>query len=490
MSVSAGRSAAGVTPVERRSSAPRSTCCSRIGYGPRPGDIAERPGPGPRALRRGAARGPAGPRARLAPAPAHDARLLDRAGAGALQRRQPRRSGPILDEFYLAQADPGRARRGTSCQEVLVDFWFNHFNVFIDDGFDRYATPAYERDAIRPHVLGRFRDLLGATAAHPAMLFYLDNYLSTRRAHRPATGRLRPGAQRELRPRAAGAAHGRRRRRLHAGARVRRGALLHRLEHRPAQQRRLRVPRPANHDTAAKSVFGLERARRRAAGGRRAAARLPGRRTRRPRASSRASSLQRFVADDPPDAPGRPHRRRPSESTGGDIAAVVRAIVGSAEFWAEAFGAGQAARRRSSSWSARCARPTPRSTRAARSTAALAAMGMPLYAACRRPATRNRGADWLNPSSQLDRMNFALDLAAGAVAGVRGRPARAGAGASARTSGTRGGRCDALSREIFGGGLSPADARRGRRAWRPGGSVSVAARVVGLLLAGPEMQAR
>ncbi len=63
-------------------------------------------------------------------------------------------------------------------QEVLTDFWFNHFNVFAGKGLDRIWVGSYERDAIRPHVLGKFRTLLGATARHPAMLFYLDNWLS------------------------------------------------------------------------------------------------------------------------------------------------------------------------------------------------------------------------------------------------------------------------------------------------------------------------
>jgi uncharacterized protein (DUF1800 family) len=63
-------------------------------------------------------------------------------------------------------------------QEVLADFWFNHFNVDARKGRDRTFITEYERDAIRPHVLGSFRDLLGATAKSPAMLFYLDNWMS------------------------------------------------------------------------------------------------------------------------------------------------------------------------------------------------------------------------------------------------------------------------------------------------------------------------
>ena len=63
-------------------------------------------------------------------------------------------------------------------EEVMTDFWFNHFNVFIGKGADRYMLTSYERDVIRPHALGKFEDLLVATARSPAMLFYLDNWLS------------------------------------------------------------------------------------------------------------------------------------------------------------------------------------------------------------------------------------------------------------------------------------------------------------------------
>src|SRR5690348_2574465 len=63
-------------------------------------------------------------------------------------------------------------------QEVMTDFWLNHFNVFIGKGADRYLLTSYERDVIRPRALGKFKDLLVATAESPAMLFYLDNWLS------------------------------------------------------------------------------------------------------------------------------------------------------------------------------------------------------------------------------------------------------------------------------------------------------------------------
>jgi uncharacterized protein (DUF1800 family) len=63
-------------------------------------------------------------------------------------------------------------------QEVLTDFWYNHFNVDARKVEDFPVVVAYEREVIRPRVLGRFRELLGATAKSPAMLFYLDNWLS------------------------------------------------------------------------------------------------------------------------------------------------------------------------------------------------------------------------------------------------------------------------------------------------------------------------
>ncbi len=62
--------------------------------------------------------------------------------------------------------------------EVMTDFWFNHFNVFINKGSDKFLLTSYERDVIRAHALGKFEDLLVATAQSPAMMFYLDNWLS------------------------------------------------------------------------------------------------------------------------------------------------------------------------------------------------------------------------------------------------------------------------------------------------------------------------
>lgn len=75
-------------------------------------------------------------------------------------------------------------------EEVMVDFWFNHFNVSFDKGLDHIWVGTYEEHAIRPHALGKFRDLLGATAHHAAMSFYLDNWQNTAPESPGARGKL------------------------------------------------------------------------------------------------------------------------------------------------------------------------------------------------------------------------------------------------------------------------------------------------------------
>jgi uncharacterized protein (DUF1800 family) len=79
-------------------------------------------------------------------------------------------------------------------QEVMVDFWTNHFNVYAAKGADRWLLTSYDRDTIRPHTLGKFYDLLLADAQSPAMLFYLDNFQSV--SPNAQLPQQRPGAQR------------------------------------------------------------------------------------------------------------------------------------------------------------------------------------------------------------------------------------------------------------------------------------------------------
>ncbi len=79
----------------------------------------------------------------------------------------------------LAQAKMVRAILSErQLQEVMTDFWFNHFNIYIAKDSDQWYTTSYERDAIRKNALGKFGDLLLATAQSPAMMVYLDNWLS------------------------------------------------------------------------------------------------------------------------------------------------------------------------------------------------------------------------------------------------------------------------------------------------------------------------
>lgn len=75
-------------------------------------------------------------------------------------------------------------------EEVMTDFWYNHFNISIDKSLDHLWVGTYEETAIRPYVLGKFRNLLGATAHHAAMLFYLDNWQNTDPQSRVARGRF------------------------------------------------------------------------------------------------------------------------------------------------------------------------------------------------------------------------------------------------------------------------------------------------------------
>jgi uncharacterized protein (DUF1800 family) len=81
-------------------------------------------------------------------------------------------------------------------QEVLVDFWTNHFNVYANKGADRWLLVSYDRDTIRPRTLGKFKDLLLATAQSPAMLFFLDNYQSVSPKAGQGAARMRPRVKR------------------------------------------------------------------------------------------------------------------------------------------------------------------------------------------------------------------------------------------------------------------------------------------------------
>jgi len=94
-------------------------------------------------------------------------------------KKQLRRQTRVV----LEESTQGRIVRAIvgprQLQETMTAFWFNHFNVFAGKGLCHLWVGAYEQEVIRPHTMGRFRNLLGATAKHPAMLFYLDNWQNT-----------------------------------------------------------------------------------------------------------------------------------------------------------------------------------------------------------------------------------------------------------------------------------------------------------------------
>ncbi len=102
---------------------------------------------------------------------------------GPTQSPMPQEMAPERRPFRIIQElQAARLTRAVmserQLEEVMVEFWLNHFNVYAHKDLVKWMLPAYEREAIRPHALGRFKDLLLSTARHPAMLFYLDNWLS------------------------------------------------------------------------------------------------------------------------------------------------------------------------------------------------------------------------------------------------------------------------------------------------------------------------
>ena len=123
---------------------------------------------------------------RLTPSQLYSQYSISRLPKPTAEIKQQRRK---KERLIRQQAVKARLLRATESprqlQEVMVDFWYNHFNVYQNKGQTRLWMGAYEQQAIRPHVFGKFRDLLGATARHPAMLFYLDNWQNTASNNRP-----------------------------------------------------------------------------------------------------------------------------------------------------------------------------------------------------------------------------------------------------------------------------------------------------------------
>jgi uncharacterized protein (DUF1800 family) len=341
--------------------------------------------------------------------------------------------------------------------EVMADFWLNHFNVFAGKGPVKFMVGEYERDAVRPHAWGKFEDLLRATAESPAMLFYLDNWLSADpnapafgdRAPRGGFGRRPPGRRPWFmggapRPPAppAGTAEGQPRKRGLNENYAREIMELHTLGVDGGYTQKdvtevarcftgwtMRNPRQAQpqfffneriHDHGDKVVLGHEIK----GGGKNEGDEVIHLLATHPSTARFVSYklARRFVADEPPKA----LVDRAAETflkTDGDIRAVVKTIVTSPEF---ASPAARAAKVKTPlEFVVSAARASGAEVDDARALAGrLAAMGMPLYQQQPPTGYKDTADAWVSTSGLLARLNLALDLAAGKVRGVSMDPSR------------------------------------------------------------------
>jgi uncharacterized protein (DUF1800 family) len=351
--------------------------------------------------------------------------------------------------------------------EVLVDFWLNHFNVFAGKGPEKFLVGAYERDVIRPHAWGRFEDLLKATAASPAMLFYLDNWLSADPNADPAR-RMGPGRKRGLNENYArevmelhtlGVDGGYTQKDVTEVARCFTGWTIRGLR----QEDPKFVFNGRIHDGQGKVILGHAIK----GGGRGEGEKVLHILATHPSTARFISTklARRFVADEPPatlvDRAAATFRK-----TDGDIRAVMRTILTSPEFLA--------AETRSvkvktplefvaSAVRASGARVTDARALARR----IGEMGMPLY--MQQPPTgyKDTAEAWVSTSGLLARLNLALDLAGGRVNGV-----------------------DVAAAGITPEALLPAGLSDSTRRTLQLESGLDAARVAGLLLGSPEFQRR
>jgi uncharacterized protein (DUF1800 family) len=308
--------------------------------------------------------------------------------------------------------------------EVMTDFWENHFSVFTGKGQTRVFIPSYDRDVIRPHALGKFRDLLGAVAKSPAMLFYLDQFQSTvdsahssLRGTRPA--RMRPAARarglnenyaRELLElHTLGVDGGYTQRDVIEVARALTGWTMN-----PRQGTGF-VFRPEIHDADAKVVLGHRLAAGRGIEDGEEVLDIVARHPATARFIARKLAV-RFVSDDPP--PALVERAAATfRRTDGDIRETVRTIVTSPEFFSRA---AYRAKVKSpfelvaSALRAMGARPdtTPRSAQL------VAFLGAPIFGHQAPNGWPETGDAWINAGAILNRINFGLALAGGRVPGA------------------------------------------------------------------------
>ena len=302
-------------------------------------------------------------------------------------------------------------------QEVMVDFWFNHFNVFWGKDADRRMVTSFERDAIRPHALGTFRDLLMATARHPAMLFYLDNWMSVRKdmpqggAGQGQRGLNENYARELLELHTLGVEGGYTQKDVIEVARCFTGWSID-------QPNKIGsfVFRPLAHDNGEKVVLGHRIA---PGGGERDGAEVIEILARHPSTATFIATklVRRFVSDDPPY--GLVQRVAETfKQTDGNIRSLLVTIINSPEFFAAANYRGKIKTPFEFVASAvRAANGTTDGSPAL--VAAVAQTGEPLYLASAPNGYPDTAGPWLNSASLLNRMNFLSSLMANQLPGVR-----------------------------------------------------------------------
>lgn len=313
-------------------------------------------------------------------------------------------------------------------QEVIVDFWSNHFNVFFGKGADRFLLPDYVEHTIRPRALGKFSDLLIATAQSPAMLFYLDNWQNVRSggwADRRMGGSQNPsGPAAARRPHGINENYARELLELHTlgvdggytqhdvieVARIMTGWSIT-----PPRQGGEFVFRPRAHDDGEKVVMGEHYP---SGHGMDEGMRLLRWLANQPATMHHVSwqLCQRFVNDVPPDGcvdDAVAAWRR----TDGDIREVLRAIFHGPDFWANAnVGAKVKTPLEFVASAVRAVGAEPDST--PRLAQVVARLGEPLYLHTAPDGYPDREADWVNSGALLQRMNVAVALAAGRLPGI------------------------------------------------------------------------
>jgi uncharacterized protein (DUF1800 family) len=336
-------------------------------------------------------------------------------------------------------------------EEVMTDFWYNHFNVFINKGADRYLITAYERDVIRPHAFGKFKDLLLATAQSPAMLFYLDNWQSVgpdsdvaRRGQRAGNRRfgrrqnVNFGGQDQVQRQQQQQQQQRQRRGLNENY-AREIMELHTLgvdggytQKDVTELARVltgwTIEQPQRggdftfnermHEPGTKVVLGQTFKEDGKREGERAIEMLASHPSTAKFISRKLA--MRFVSDNPPQALVD-RMAQTFLKTDGDIREVLRTLFKSPEFWAQ------------DSYRAKVKTPLEFVVSAVRATNAdvsnalplvqtLNRMGMPLYGQQPPTGYSMKQETWVNSAALLDRMNFALALGAGRMNGVQVDP--------------------------------------------------------------------